>query len=41
MFGVFSFDDLLGDDVSRGEQDGRSRALCGKWSLKEQVTGFC
>ena len=37
VFGSLLLDDLLRDDVSRGEKDGRSHALCRKWPLKEQV----
>ena len=39
MFRALSLDDLLCDDISRGEKDGRSRALCRKWPREEQITG--
>lgn len=37
VFGTLLLDGLLRDDVPRGKQDGRSRTLCRKWPLKEQV----
>ena len=39
VFRALSLDDLLCDDVSRGEKEGRSRALCRKWPREEQLTG--
>jgi hypothetical protein len=37
--GPLLLDDLLRDNVPHAKQDGRSRALCHKWSLEEKVTG--
>ena len=39
VFRALSLDDLLRDDISRGEKEGRSRALCRKWPREEQITG--
>ncbi|KAF8260007.1 hypothetical protein EI94DRAFT_1706634 [Lactarius quietus] len=38
MLVALSLDGLSRDDISRGEKDGQSRALCRKWPLKEKAT---